>query len=118
MLNRRLRSQPRRHRTWTLPLRLDFLEDRLLLSTYMVTNTNDSGPGSLRQAIMDSNGNGGPNVIDFSINSGQQTIIPRTFLPAATTPVTIDGTSQPGYSGTPLIELDGASEAGGAGGLT
>ena len=31
------------------------MEDRTLLSSFLVTNTGDSGPGSLRQAILDSN---------------------------------------------------------------
>src|SRR5262249_52338038 len=38
-------------------------------------------------------------------------------LPAITGPVLIDGLSQPGYAGTPLIEIDG-SQAGGGDGLT
>ena len=45
-----------------------------------------------------------------------QTIAPLSPLPAITGPVLIDGESQPGYSGTPLIEIDG-SEAGGGDGL-
>ena len=35
--------------------RLELMEDRTLLSTFLVSNTADSGPGSLRQAILDSN---------------------------------------------------------------
>ncbi len=93
------------------------LEGRLLLSTYLVTNTNDSGSGSLRQAILDSNGNPGSNTIDFSIGSGVQTISPTSALPTITVPVVLDGTSQPGYSGTPLIELDGSHAGSNADGL-
>jgi hypothetical protein len=93
------------------------LEDRLLLTTYMVTNTNDSGMGSLRQAIMDSNSNGGPNLIRFSIDSGLQTINLLSQLPTITTPVTIDGTSQPGSGNTPRIELNGNGAGSGASGL-
>ena len=37
-----------------------------LLSNFSVTNLNDSGGGSLRQAIIDSNGTTGPNEIDFA----------------------------------------------------
>jgi hypothetical protein len=98
--------------------RLDSLEDRLLLSTYLVTNTNDSGPGSLRQAILDSNGDPGKNTIDFSIDSGVQTISPATALPTITVPVVIDGTSQPGSGNTPRIELDGSHAGASADGLT
>jgi len=97
------------------------MEDRTLLSTFLIDNTADSGPGSLRQAIVDSNAAaGGANVIDFAISSdggGVQMIAPLSPLPAITSSVLIDGTSQPGYTGTPLIELSG-SEAGGGDGLT
>jgi hypothetical protein len=34
---------------------------------FVVTNTQDSGPGSLRQAILDANNNPGPNSISFNI---------------------------------------------------
>ena len=94
------------------------MEDRTLLSTFLVNNTSDSGPGSLRQAILDSNAaTGGTNTIDFEIpGAGVQAIAPLTPLPAITNPVLIDGESQPGYAGTPLIELSG-SQAGTADGL-
>ncbi len=40
-------------------------------ATYMVTNTADSGPGSLRQAILDSNAHPSfTNTIDFDITGG------------------------------------------------
>ena len=42
-----------------------------------------------------------------------QTIAPLSALPAITNPVLIDGFSQPGYGGTPLIEING-SQAGAA----
>ena len=38
-----------------------------LLATYTVTNTNDSGAGSLRQAILDANANAGVDTIEFNI---------------------------------------------------
>src|SRR5262249_40351951 len=37
------------------PLLLEALEDRLALSTFVVTSTADAGPGSLRQAILSAN---------------------------------------------------------------
>ncbi len=40
-------------------------------TTFNVTNNNDSGPGSLRQAIIDSNSVSGTNVIEMSAISGQ-----------------------------------------------
>lgn len=85
-------------------------------ATYTVTNTNDSGPGSLRQAILDANGNAGTDLIQFQIGTGPQTIFPLAALPVISDPVVIDGTTQSGYSGTPLIELDGAN-SGGADGI-
>jgi hypothetical protein len=77
-------------------------------ASFTVTTTADSGSGSLRDAITASNGTVGPNTIDFSIGSGPQTIAPLSALPAVTQPVVIDGTTQPGFSGVPLIRLDGA----------
>ena len=54
---------------------MEWLEPRTLLSTYLVTTNADSGAGSLRQAMTDSNANtaGAPNEIDFAIGSGAQT---------------------------------------------
>ncbi len=92
------------------------VDSQVLLSngSFLVTNTADSGPGSLRQAIIDSNNAfGATNTIDFAIpGTGIQTIAPTSALPAATTSVLIDGTSQPGFAGTPLIDLSGQSLAG------
>ena len=97
--------------------RLEWLEDRIVLSTFLVTNTGDSGPGSLRQVIVDSNATTGTtNTIDFDIPGfGVQTIAPLSSLPTITNPVLIDGESQPGYSGTPLIELSGTQAGSGDG---
>ncbi len=98
-------------------------------NTYTVTNTNDSGAGSLRQAILDANANAGPDTIAFNITgSGVQTIAPASALPAITGPVTVDGYTQPGSSANTnptgqglntvlRIEIDGTS-VGSAGGLT
>ncbi|WP_168219081.1 cadherin domain-containing protein [Limnoglobus roseus] len=88
---------------------LEALEDRCLPTVYLVTNTADSGTGSFRQAILSANTNPGTDTINFNIGTGIKTIAPITALPTITGPVTIDGTTQPGYAGTPLIELSGAS---------
>src|SRR5262249_52385995 len=98
-------------------LSFDDLEERTALSTFTVLNNLDSGPGSLRQALLDANASSGADVIDFNIGSGAQTIQPTSPLPAITDAVLIDGTSQPGYAGTPLIELDGSQAGTGAIGL-
>jgi VCBS repeat protein/all-beta uncharacterized protein/S-layer family protein/BACON domain-containing protein len=81
------------------------------MSIFTVTNTNDSGSGSLRQAITDANANPGADTITFDIGMGAQTIIPASILPTITGPVTIDATTQPGFAGTPIIELNGATIA-------
>ena len=78
-------------------------------TTFVVTTVNDSGPGSLRQAIIDANSNPGPDIINFNISSGHQTIKPLTRLPGITDAVVIDGSTQPGFSGSPIIEIDSSN---------
>src|SRR5438552_15344623 len=80
----------------------------LAAATFTVTNTNDSGAGSLRQAILDANANAGDDTIAFNIpGSGVQTIALSSSLPTASVAggLTVDGTTQPGYAGTPLIAV-------------
>jgi hypothetical protein len=94
--------------------------DRLSLLT--VTNTNDSGAGSLRQAILDSNSLVSTQTIVFNIaGAGVKTISPTTALPIISAPVVIDGYTQPGASANTLavgnnavllIELSGANAGG------
>jgi len=61
-------------------------------ATFSVTNVNDSGAGSLRQAIVDANANSGTDTIEFGMGGGgQHEINPSTALPAITEAVTIDG---------------------------
>ncbi len=98
----------------------------LLAATFTVVNTNDSGAGSLRQAILDANASSGLDTIAFDIaGAGVHTIAPTSGLPTITDPVVIDGYTQPGaspntdaagFNGTILIELSGGA-AGQANGL-
>jgi hypothetical protein len=74
--------------------------------TFSVTNVNDSGTGSLRQAIVDANAAKGGTIV-FTIGTGPQAIKLLSPLPEARK-ITIDGRTQPGFSETPLIELDGS----------
>ena len=92
-----------------------FLSASRAASTFVVINVNDSGPGSLRQAMIDANANPGLDTITFNIGSGHQTIKPQQRLPTVTDPVLIDGTSQPGFSGTPIIEIDSSNQFDGNG---
>ena len=81
-----------------------------LANTYTVTNTNNSGSGSLRSAISQANGNPGADTINFNIAGTAPFVIkPLTPLPVVVSPLTIDGSSQPGYVGSPLVELDGVN---------
>ncbi len=116
---RRRRARPAEYLGASFRFRpgFDIMEDRTLLASFLVTTTTDSGPGSLRQAILDSNAaTGGSSTIDFDIpGSGVQMILPQSSLPAITQAVLVDGFSQPGYSGTPLIELAGGQAGGGDG---
>jgi len=79
-------------------------------TTFTVINTNDSGAGSLRQAILDAQGAGpGPHTIAFNIpGSGVHGISLANGLPAISVPtggLTIDATTQPGYAGSPLVAI-------------
>src|ERR1700681_3083255 len=93
-----------------------------LPDTFPVTNTNDTGSGSLRQAINDANGHAGLDTISFNIpGSSAHTIPPVTQLPSITSPVTLDGYTQTGSSvnthangdnAVLLIEINGATLGG------
>lgn len=83
----------------------------------LVSNTNNEGYGSLRQAILDANQSIGNDTIAFYIGSGHQTIIPSSPLPPIIYPVTINATTQTGYTGAPLIEIRGNGAGVGARGL-
>ncbi len=78
-----------------------------ILATYTVTNTNDSGAGSLRQAISDANSNAGTDTINFNITgSGVHSILLSSALTITDT-VTINATTESDFAGTPLIVLSG-----------
>ncbi|MEG4317899.1 MULTISPECIES: DUF4347 domain-containing protein, partial [unclassified Microcoleus] len=80
-----------------------------VLATYTVTNTDNSSTGSLRDAIDKANSNPGLDTINFNIpGTGPHTITLQSVLPIITSPVIIDGKSQPGYAGKPIIELNGS----------
>lgn len=96
-------------------------------NAWNVRNTNDSGPGSLRQAIMDANASAAGGTIRFHISgAGVHTISPLTNYPFINKPVVIDGYTQPGASPNTLalgdnavilIELDGSNISGTSAGL-
>lgn len=125
--------QPRQART----LAVEHLEERQVLSTFLVLNTANSGAGSLRQAILDANSNPGADAIEFQIPSSDPNFVDvdshlpggdadpdayvirlSTRLPAFTDTsggTTIDGRSQTVFGGDtnpfgPEIVVDGNAQ--------
>jgi uncharacterized repeat protein (TIGR01451 family) len=86
-------------------------------ATFTVTITNDSGAGSLRQAILEANALAGADLIVLNLPASSLTISPTSALPPITEAVTIDGTTQPGFSSAPIVELSGASAGANTDGL-
>ena len=82
-----------------------------------VSSPADSGPGTLRQAILDANDSPDENLIVFHLpeSSAIHLLSP---LPDITSPLIIDGWSQPGFAGSPIVELDGSSASNAIDGLT
>lgn len=75
-------------------------------ATFTVINTNDSGPGSLRQALLDANASAGADVIEFAIPPGSCSAAGVCTITLGSTidideAVTIDGTTQPRYGTAP-----------------
>lgn len=95
-----------------------FLAGPVRGNTFTVTTTGDSGAGSLRQAITDANNNPGSDTIVFQLTGTKPfTISLAGALPVVSTTMTIDGTTQAGYSNAPVVELNGAGAGSGAVGL-
>ena len=79
---------------------------------------NDGGGNcTLRAAIEEANALSGTDNIHFSIaGGGPHTFTPGSAFPTITDPVIIDGTTEPDYTTTPVVELNGTS-AGASSGL-
>jgi titin len=93
----------------------------------VVTSTADSGPGSLRQALLAASQNSDLRTITFDIPTtnpgfdpvtGTFSIALLSSLPEISAAITIDGWSQPGFAGAPLIRLIGSQAGSGVNGLT
>src|SRR5450755_4243649 len=77
--------------------------------TFTVSTTDDTGTGSLRQAITDANSHPGLDTINFNIpGTGVHTISLASDLPTVTDAVLIDGYSQPGSSANTSANGDNA----------
>lgn len=99
------------------------------MATFSVTNTNDSGAGSLRQAILDANSSPGADDITFNIGAGAQSSIrpaaipvvnPLRPLPEVTDPVNIGGVGGVIDPVTKkiVVTINGIAAGTGANGLT
>ena len=98
-------------------------------ATFFVTNTNDAGPGSLRQAMLSANATPGLDAISFGISlppGALATIAPLTPLPDITDALSINGYTQAGTAKNSLptgfnavvrIRISGASAGAGAAGF-
>ena len=83
---------------------------------FPVTNTSDASGGSLRRAIEMRDSLSGFGIIHFNLPGvGVHTFNLVTALPPMTRSTIVDGTTQPGYAGTPLIEIRGLGSGVGLG---
>ena len=78
---------------------------------------NGAAPCSLRDAIAFANARPGLDTIVFAVGSGPVTIRLSSPLPPITDPVVLDGTKQPGWAGSPIVELDGSGAGDEAAGI-
>ena len=110
-----------------------------------VVSTNDSGPGSLRQVLTNAEALGGDAALAvagraagiehvlFMVSNGSAaaglrsannffsggvaTIAPASALPVLASPLVIDAQRQPGWTATPVVELNGAAAGAATNGL-
>jgi hypothetical protein len=82
-----------------------------LAADFTVTNTDDAGAGSLRQALIGANAAAGADTIQFAVpGEGVKTInVSSDVLPEITGPVTMDGYTQPGASANSLPRASGTN---------
>lgn len=84
-------------------------------AVYTVTNAADSGAGTLRECIQLANTNPGSHTIAFNLPA-PFVIAPTSQLITVTNTVWVDGATQPGFTGAPVVRINGAA-VGLAGGL-
>lgn len=92
---------------WTDPA----VVETAVVATFTVTNANNSGTGSFRSAVQNANANAGADLIDFNI-AGTGPFVDNLLatIPTITSPVTIDGYTQPGCQPN-SVPLPGTSDA-------
>lgn len=78
----------------------------------------DAAHCSMREAILFANANPGIDTVRFALaGPSPDAIRPLSALPPVISPVVIDGTTQPGFSGSPIVEIDGTLAGDGVNGL-
>ncbi len=88
------------------------LESRIAPATFTVLNNADSGPGSLRQSMFDAEEAMGTDTIAFNLPPMQMQINLLSSLPQISSPLIIDGRSQPGYVDSPLVTVSSGGMVG------
>lgn len=89
--------RPLRRRRHAIALALAFSSGAAPAATFVVSTTDDSGSGSLRQAILDANAAGGANTITFALGSAAPySIVLSSQLPGIAGSLLVDGYSQDG----------------------
>lgn len=85
---------------------------RVIPITLRVTSIENTGEETLRQAILDGNESPGGNQIVFNLpGSGPYVINLTSPLPPITSPTIIDGSTQPGFTGAPIVTFKGTSNS-------
>lgn len=72
-----------------------------------VTSDADDGPGSLRAAVAEASGTPGEDRIVFAIPGPAPHVIHLATPIVVNTSIAVDGTTQPGWDGEPVVTLDG-----------
>ena len=103
--NRKSKTRNTNKKSTPTRRRFERLEDRSMLTAFVVSSLSDSGPGSLRQAILDANSTPGFDSISFSV-AGTISLTSGA-LPTLIDGVKIDGATGPGYSAPdPVVQID------------
>ena len=85
------------------------------VNSLAITNTGSGNSGTLLYCITQANMSVGPHVLSFSVAGTIAINNPSGLLPTITQAVTIDGTTAPGYAGSPVVILDGTGLTNGGG---
>jgi uncharacterized repeat protein (TIGR01451 family)/CSLREA domain-containing protein len=90
---------------------------------FVVESSGDTDNGScgadctLRDAITAANAYGDGAEIDFNLAAGTTITVTTSGLPEATSQLTIDGSTMPGYAGVPIVAINGTGLPSGTDGL-